>query len=236
MDTFYLTRLFQESNMIFSYILIFVVSFFIIVTYHTSQERFIVFLFSVVVFGYYYGYSFSIVKKSKNILNEFTNNEQSFNSNEFILPNVYSVHKNSSKLKFIYFHEDILNSINKLAFIKTYDQANYEIITSLIENFLKNYYNILDNKLDCKRHHGILTDIRKELLNRLSFVYFNVPSHSDDHENIYETLDVCTKQLSSFTLNKLRIVSNICRKKHSIYMPRSGPYPNDTKISVYEMY
>lgn len=235
MDTFYMSKVFQDSNMIFVYVSIIVVSFLSLVSYDKVQEKFIVMLFTLFVIGYYYRYTMKDIKEAKRITMQFDNNEENTKDIEFVLSNVYSIHKNPVKIRYIYHHQDILNIINKLAFLKKYDNANYEIIVSLIETFLRYYYNILDNKLDCKYYHGTLKDIRAELLNRLSFIVFNTPSYSNKHNNIYETLDTCTKQLTAFMLSKLKIIANICRKNHT-YIPRNGPYPSDNAFSVHEMH
>jgi hypothetical protein len=162
----------------------------------------------------------------------FQKNQKTVTDIEFVIPEVFQLHKNPKSIKYINRNPKVINIMNDISFIKIYDEASYEMIVILCEYFFKVYYNILDEKYNCNQYANILYDTRKELLNNMSQLYFAVPQFSKSTDgNLWKKIDVNKRKLQAITYRCLKIISHYGKKTCNLQFDYKGPKPNDTFVS-----
>jgi hypothetical protein len=176
-------------------------------------------------------------KSERNNIQQFESQEKTRKSIEFLLPEVYKYHSNPKKLKYIYQTPKVITIINDLKFIRKFDEASYEIIVSLIEYFLKVYYNILNDRYDFKQYFPILLDLRKSLLNTCAEVMYNIPQYSNVMDgNLWGKLNINTKKLEAITYRRIKIVSKYGKKEYNVSVDYKGPQGVDPLNDNRRMY
>jgi hypothetical protein len=167
-------------------------------------------------------------EEKNNNLDKHINNLEKTIGNDFeILDNkIYYIHKTPRNLKYIKRTEDIKQIIYDLKFLKIYDNALYEKITSYLEYFLKLHYKIMLGKYDYELNFQILKDIRNEILNSMKTIYFNIPNISKilDIKNIDNYIEQRIIKIQSITGKYLNIVYHKYGKYH---LALEAPYEYD---------
>jgi hypothetical protein len=230
-------KVLNDSSILFPYLIILLFTFAFLTYYETIQEKFIIVIFSFIVLIIYDSKVKSGLIKEHNIQTTFKENQDNIKDIELVLPNVYSVHNKPKEFLYIIKHNEILELINQLSFIKRFDNATFEIIIILIENFLKNYYKCLDDTYDDKLYFDILKDMRHELLDKLYGLFVYIPEWSKISEtNIHELFHKIIRKLQSFTYKRLKIISRKCKLDCNVDLEYEPPYPTSTYNSHFTLF
>jgi hypothetical protein len=233
----YIARVVQDANMSFAYILILVFGFFATAAMKDIRQQFLVVSFTVVILVGYYTHSLNIVTTKQDAAADFAINE-TIQDTTLINDRVFDVHNKPKRFVYIHLNEDVIKTLNSLAFIKMYDEAAFDRLIIHMEYFLKVYYYILKDKYTCTEHVPILQDIRIDMLNTIGSFYLNVPQFSDSVDgNIYERIDSAKHSIQAITYKHLKIVNRKCRKQGGTINFNIGePSPCDAKRMTYELY
>lgn len=232
----YIKHVIEDSQMTFTYTVIILFFLFSFAYQDSFGKRLIIVLCSIVVIAYYYNITNTSIQSQKQTLSKFVNDEKKIDDIEFVLPSIFKFHKNPKAIKYIPHLPKIMVIINQMSFVKKYDPSTYDMFVSLIEYFYTVYYDILRDKIDCKHHIPILHDIRMEILNIMSELYFKVPQYSKQNTNIWETIDLNKRKLQGITYRCIKISVNFCKSKYKINFDHKSPYYFDPLASQHNMY
>jgi hypothetical protein len=224
----YMKSVVNDAHMSFIYFSIIIFTFFSLSNTDDNRHRFLIILFVIVSVIYYYNFSKNNLDTKKRIIDKFSKNQETVKGIEFVLPGVFQFHHNPPKIKYIKHNQNLMNIINELSFIKTYDHASYEMIVILCEYFFKVYYNILDKRYSCIQYVSIMADLRKEILNLFAGLYFAVPQISKHIDgNAWEIIDRNNKKIQAITFRCMKIISHYIKSTCNITYSYKGPQPVD---------
>jgi hypothetical protein len=152
--------------------------------------------------------------------------------------NVFGISKCPKKFKYIYSNTELVETINKLAFLKTYDKYTYYNLIVCLEYYYKIYYFILLQKYSCKSHYHILQDLRKEILNLLQGMILNIPEYSKLYDgNLNVQLDYNSKKIQAMTFKCLKILSHKCNKANkNITLVYKSPLAFDNSQEKWQLF
>lgn len=226
-----------DSSILFPYLMLVLLTFACLTYYETIQEKFVIVVFAAVLFILYdTKVKGGLVKENATKI-AFKTNQDEMKEIELVLPNVYGVHNKPKQFIYVHQHNDILEIINSMAFIKRFDNASFEIIVILIENFLKIYYKCLDDTYDDKLYFDTLKDIRHELLDKLYSLFVYIPEWSKvSQQNVHQLFHQIIRTLQGFTYKRLKIVSRKCKTDCNIDLVYEPPYPRNTFKSPFTIF
>lgn len=233
----YISSVSKDSQMILVYSMISLLSFFIIISYETPQEKFVIFIFTLTAIGYYYSYTSNVIDKANTTVSKFNKEEDAIQNTDFSVEKVYQIQKKPKSFRYLTLHDDIIQITNKLTFLRTFDNYAYENLLVLLENFFRIYYNVLVEDYDCRTSYPVLKDLRLEILNNVTEFYLNVPQFSNNVKgNIYEILDINLNKIRAITFRCLKIVSHQAKKLHNVDLMYNDPSPNDPHENIGKLY
>lgn len=233
----YVQNVLKDSKMILVYATIFMVSFFLIISYETFNEKFAVMVFSLTLIIGYYSYTSGIIKSATSTVSKFAGKESDVMDTNYNVANVFQVQNKPKKIVYIYLHDEIMKVINNLAFIKTFDAYAYDRLIVLLEEFFKTYYKVLNEEYDPSQFYPILVDLRKQILNDISEFYFQTPQFSNNTRgNIYEKIDKNSKKIQAITYRCLKIISHQAKHVQNLDLLYQAPSPLDKNCGVGKLY
>ncbi len=146
---------------------------------------------------------------------------------EMLYHNIYPLHHSPNKIKYIPMIDSLVGIFKKLDFLKTFEPAIYEELIYLTEYFLKTHFKILrygKKSEQSLQKFQILQDVRKQLLNKFTEVYMNIP------DRFQNTANECRLKIEGLTYNRLKMVARKCGVS---YKP---PYSFDSTQKEYDLF
>lgn len=139
---------------------------------------------------------------------------------ELVNNQVFLVHKSPETLKYLFFHPQVVDTLEDLKFMLIYEKDMYLRLVIYLEWFLKVQYNIMIEKYDACSFYPILRDLRREIMNILASLVFNIKPYSNilDIPNIIEFTQLRTHNIQTITWRYINIIKNKYKHKCSHIM------------------
>jgi len=196
-----------------------VILFFLIFIVNSVEQGFF-FIIILAVIGYFYYLQYQKINKTTNTTSSLmeTLEKELSDKHELSDTNIYPVHKTPKNIRFLKKNEEFQQILYDLKFLKIYDNALYNKLTSLIEYFLKIHFKIMIKKYDFDLWYPVLKDIRAEILNTMKSIYLNIPNVSTI---LYiKDLDVyLEKRIRIVQAITYRFIKIVCHKYNKSYKP-----------------
>ncbi len=164
------------------------------------------------------------------LITDLTNQDISYHkTDKFFMnnPNLYKVFKKPTDFYFFKNNIFMQEVVYDLRFIEKYDKADFLRMTILIDQFLKTYYFIINDRYDYT-YTDILIDIRLELLNTINNFMVDAPMFSKDKKKRLDKLIHNNMlKVQAYTFKKLKNVS----KKYPQFHPKNPKGYNEESIN-----
>lgn len=234
----YISAVKKDSVMLTTFFIVFTCGFFAFISYEKIEHKFVVLVFFVLVGVFYHDHTWKIIKREKDNISRFNDNEKRLLTGEVLVENVYPIHNTPKHIKYIYKHIDLMKALNNLSFIKKYERAGYERIIILLERFYKLYHDVMTGKGSCALDVSQMRDIRMDVLRTISAFYMNVPQFSSHIKgNLYEAIERNLKTVQAITFKAMKITANKCRKVLKVDLGlHKPPYPTDQTWNTHDMF
>ena len=165
----------------------------------------------------------------KKLITDLTEKDISYHkNNKFFMnnPNLYKVFKKPTDFYFFKNNIFMQEIVYDLRFIEKYDKADFLRMTILIDQFLKTYYFIINDRYDYT-YTDILIDIRLELLNTMNNFIIDAPMFSKDKtKRLDELIHHNQLKVQAYTFKKLKNIS----KKYPHFNAKNPKGYNETAM------
>jgi hypothetical protein len=212
-----------------SYILIALILGSFVVTYHVFylKDIFKVFMLLTLmgIIGYWQWNKVVDAKQDDKDTSVYFDDLQKKIDLQFVIQNLYGIHKYNGKLKHVRRHKEIVKFIKNINLINIYDPPTFQKVVVLLEYYLKIHFYIMIGKYESSLYLPVLSDIHLEILNTLSQSIFIMPRVSRvlDIENIDVYMENRTKDIDSILQNFQQMIHNkYCQKgecDHIVHKP-----------------
>lgn len=129
---------------------------------------------------------------------------------EIVNDQVFLVHKPPETLKYLFFHPQVVDTLEDLKFMLIYEKDLFLRLIIYIEWFMKVQYNIMIEKYNACSFYPILRDLRREIMNILASLVFNMKPYSNilDIPNMIEFTQLRTRNIQTITWRYMTIVKH----------------------------
>ena len=142
----------------------------------------------------------AVQKKSKASLQSFTEGTKDMLASGLLMRNNVELHETLKTIKHITKYPRFMTILNDIEIVQQYDNACFSTLVALLDKFLS-YYELLLTDQIAGTYYDQMADLRKEILNQVSFFTLNVPSA------YVKTLLVAAKQLQARTRWCMKVLS-----------------------------
>lgn len=225
-----------QNNIFFIFIFIFYIYYNLFIN-RDPKQIFFIFALTIILYIFYYKNYKVREKKTSNVSEYFLSIEDYLSSSNDISTDLYHINKYPKKLTYLKMNDDFKNILYELKFITLYDKELYMKLITFIESFLRIHYKILISKYEFGLYYQVLKDIRREILNIINSVYFNIPNISKilDINNLDDYIYKRAKLLQSRTYKYLKTLYQ--KNKSHTFDSYNAPFENDiTKNHNYDIF
>jgi hypothetical protein len=193
-----------------------------------EHRRLVLWAIMVVVAMYlYFQFTYGQFRISEDRIQGFVDGTKDRLGSGILLKNNVDVYEAPKTVKYITRYTGYMDILNSLLLpLRTYDNGGFSTVVAILDRFLRYYESIL---LDTRSadFYDHMVDLRKELLNNVSFLSFNVP-----HKMIPNVM-LAMKKLQAKTRHDLRTVARKCFPENASLDP---PQAYDHRSSFHEMF
>lgn len=236
----YISKVASDNHMAFTYIILALFLFYSLLNFQTVQQKFIIIVFVLLVAGAYLSKTMKNLSGNEKEVHLMKALEKDILKEEMHIhiDNVFGIYKSPKKFKYIYMNTELVETVNKLAFLLTYDKYTYYKLIVCLEYYYKIYYFILLQKYTCTSHYQTLQDLRKEILNLMQQMILNIPEYSKLYDgNLNAQLDYHSKKIQAMTFRCLKILSHKCNKANkNMALMYKSPLAFDRSQEKWQLY
>lgn len=194
--------------------------------YAAAQSPLLVVVWAAFALGTSYVFvqdTLALQQKNKASLQSFTEGTKDMLASGLVLRNNVDLHETLKTIKHITKYPRFMTILNDIEIVQQYDNACFSTLVTLLDKFLS-YYELLLTDQIASTYYDQMIDLRREILNQVSFFTLNVPSA------YVQKLLVATKQLQARTRWCMKVLSRKLGRELDV------PSNHDMTADAHELY